>query len=583
MSRRGPDFQNYKTFKLKNKFLGLLHSRLSIIDLNERSNQPMQFNDFTIIFNGEIYNYTEIKKNLIDKGYKFSTNSDTEVLLKSYIEYGEKCVEYFKGMWAFAIWDNKKQKLFLSRDLFGEKPLYYLINQNGFYFGSEIKFINSLIGRDLEVNYKLLSNNLKYGHKCIFKSKENFYKKISRLEPATNLIINTDLKIKKDQFWKPRIKLNNKMSYDEAKEGSFYHLSQSLSYRLRSDVPIAYCLSGGIDSSLLTSLSKKVLKNNITTFSIIDNDPRYDESTNIKKINQDLKAKNYLVNLNDYKKNFIKNLKEINNYHDSPIATLSYYIHFLLTKEIKKRNFKVSISGVGADEIFTGYYHHYLYYFKSIKNEDFFNLEIENWKRYNLKNIRNKNFKDPYFYIRKKNNKKLIYENNDFFFKKKINNKFLEKQFSKDSLRNRMLNELFFEIVPVILKHDDLNSMYNSIENRSPFLDKDLFDFTTQIPTKHLMTGRFQKKILRDGSKGILHNQIRQFNKKMGFNASLNSLIDLNNKENINLLFDSQSILSDLIDFNKIKNYLKYNKSLPNEISKFLFSLISTKIFLKEI
>ena len=144
MKRRGPDHRNYYKNIYQNKEVALLHSRLNIIDLKARSNQPFQDGNYILIFNGEIYNYIELKKDLIKKNYKFKTNSDTEVLIKSYIEYGEKCVDHFIGMWTFAIWDNKKKTLFLSRDPFGEKPLYYYLSSEGFFFGSEIKFIKSL-------------------------------------------------------------------------------------------------------------------------------------------------------------------------------------------------------------------------------------------------------------------------------------------------------------------------------------------------------------------------------------------------------------------------------------------------------
>ena len=145
MKNRGPDDQSFCHLKVNNSLnIYLLHSRLSIIDLKNRSNQPFKKKHITLVFNGEIYNYKEIKKDLEELGYKFYTESDTEVLANAYLQYGERCVDYFEGMWAFAIWDDKIKKLFLSRDRFGEKPLFYYKNQKGIYFGSEIKFIKSL-------------------------------------------------------------------------------------------------------------------------------------------------------------------------------------------------------------------------------------------------------------------------------------------------------------------------------------------------------------------------------------------------------------------------------------------------------
>ena len=155
MKNRGPDYS--ESFEQKigdNNFIYLLHSRLSIIDLNDRSNQPFTINEHTIIFNGEIYNYIELKKILEKKGVKFRTNSDTEVLLQSYILFGEKCLDYLDGMWSFAIYDSKKQILFLSRDRFAEKPLYYTVQPEGIYFGSQISFIKNLSNKKFQKNEK---------------------------------------------------------------------------------------------------------------------------------------------------------------------------------------------------------------------------------------------------------------------------------------------------------------------------------------------------------------------------------------------------------------------------------------------
>ena len=151
MVRRGPDYQSYYSLKHKNFNVFLLHSRLGILDLDERSNQPFRLKKYIIVYNGEIYNFIELRKKLSNLGYNFSTSSDTEVLLQTYIEYGESCVHYFNGMWSFAIWDGFKEKLFLSRDRFGEKPLYYLKDKDGIYFASEVKAIQSLVQKNFQL------------------------------------------------------------------------------------------------------------------------------------------------------------------------------------------------------------------------------------------------------------------------------------------------------------------------------------------------------------------------------------------------------------------------------------------------
>ena len=208
MKRRGPDNQSYFKLNKFNKEVGLLHSRLNIIDLNKRSDQPFYFQELILIFNGEIYNFIEIREELIKKNYKFETTSDTEVLIKSYKEWGEDCVKHFIGMWAFAIWDKKKNKLFLSRDNFGEKPLYYTKNSNGFYFGSEIKFLKSLSNSSYALNNDKINDFLFYGYRSMYKNKNTFYQNIYLLENATNLTIDLNLNIQKKKYWKPRLNIN---------------------------------------------------------------------------------------------------------------------------------------------------------------------------------------------------------------------------------------------------------------------------------------------------------------------------------------------------------------------------------------
>lgn len=583
MKRRGPDFKNFYKLSLASHELSLLHSRLNIIDLNDRANQPFFYEEYVLIFNGEIYNYLEIKSELEKKNYKFKTNSDTEVLIKSFQEYGEKCVDHFIGMWAFAIWDNKKKKLFLSRDPFGEKPLYYFLNKNGFFFGSEIKFIKSLCKKKFEINKNQIYKNLFFGYKSLNKSNNTFFKDICLLENSTNISVDINLNIKKTRYWKPKLNINKFMNSKEAAEGINHYLIKSLNLRMRSDVPIAFCLSGGIDSSLLASHAKKTLKKDISTFSIIDNDSRYDESENINIIIKDLKCKSEQIKINNNRDIFFDRLKELTAYHDGPIATLSYYIHSFLSESISNNNYKVAISGTGADELFTGYYDHFLLHFEAIKNSKNFDQSVEDWKKFILPNIRNPHLKNYKLYIDNPENRDLVYEKNFNLSSYAIDDHpiiFEEEDFCDELLRNRMMNELFYEVVPVILKHDDLNSMYYSIENRSPYLDRELYNFAMTIPPHLLIQDGFQKKVLRDSGKNILSDQIRLSKQKKGFNASINSIINFDDHETVNKIFNQESPIAEYINLSKIKNDINKNFT-PNHISKLIFSIISTNLFLE--
>ncbi len=580
MINRGPDSQSWIKLEKENFNVFLLHSRLSIIDLDKRSNQPFKYEKYIIVFNGEIYNFIEIRKNLSKLGYKFLTNSDTEVLLFAYIEYGEHCVEYFNGMWSFAIWDGFKERLFLSRDRFGEKPLYYFEDSEGVYFGSEVKFIQNLISKKLPINYNYLNRYLIYGYKFLYKSNETFFKGLARLDSATNMIIS-NMYQKKYKYWEPKIEQDLNMSYSDAVEGARHYLFESVKLRLRSDVPLAFCLSGGVDSSSLASIAKKYFNHEVVTFSIIDNDKRYNELDNITETIKELDCEHFLIEL-DYNQ-ILSKLEKLVKYHDAPISTISYLIHSLLIEKIKAKGFKVSISGTSADEIFTGYYDHFNLHLYEMRKTDSFNSHLKHWENYILPNIRNPFLKDPFLYFKDPLSRKHNHLNSEVFslflyknFEIDVN----EEVYTKSLLRNRMLNELFHEATPVILNEDDLNSMMNSIENRSPFLDINLVEFAQSIPSHHLIKKGYSKYILRESVKNILNDKVRLDRRKKGFNASIHSLINFDDKTSQDY-FLSDSPIFEIVKRNEIELILK-KKSLKNSYNKFLFNFINSKIFIEE-
>ena len=576
MKNRGPDNQKSLNFRYKENFVYLLHSRLNIIDLNSRSDQPFSINEFSITYNGEIYNYLELKKSLEQKGYKFITKSDTEVLLNLYIEYGEKCVNFLEGMWAFVIWNNTQKKLFISRDRFGEKPLYIHKSDEGFFFGSEVKFISCLKNYKFKINYNKLNLFLQNGYKFLNYDNNTYFQNVYKLEKGSNLIIENG-KITKKNYSKHKYLIDNKISYQEILENLKNKLFKSVELRLRSDKEIAFCMSGGLDSTALASIANKVFNKKIYSFSIIDEDKRYNELSNIKFMNKYLNTKAHLVKLNK-KKNF-EEFDRLVRYHESPISTISYYVHYLMTKKIKDEGFSVSFSGVGSDELFTGYYHHHLLFLNSLRKD--FKKHYNEWKKYYWKFIRNPNYRlkqDDFTY---RSLIKKIHLQENIFFKKRKNNNHIN--YSNDKLRNIMLNELYHQVVPVILDHDDKNSMFNSIENRSPYLDSDLVSFANSIPTKNLIKNGYQKNLLREVLKGILPNKIRLDRKKVGFNSSLFSVFDKKIIKENYFLLKKNTFLKTIIDFNKIDNniFLNTSSGFKDGSDKFLYSLMAVNSFLK--
>lgn len=584
MKHRGPDSQNYRIREIASRNCLLLHSRLNIIDLNKRSDQPFSLDNYDLIFNGEIYNYIELKNFLASKGIFCTTNSDTEVLLRCFILLKESCFQKFEGMWSIVIVDKKENKIIFSRDRFGEKPLYIYEDSSGFYFGSESKFIQELLQKKLEVNYDFVKKYLFLGYKSLFKKNESFFKRIKQVPAGTFLSYKNDQKDIKN-YWK----LKNNTSHLSTKEiidTTKDLLINSIKIRLRSDVPVAICLSGGIDSAAIVSISRKILNKDVKSYSIIDKDDRYNELENIKKIVKDTDCESEFIYLKK-NTNFLENLKKLIIYHNAPIATITWYIHSLLIKKIHQDGRKVSLSGTAADEMFAGYYDHYLLHlyecFKSKKN---FQKNLKNWKEYVSKNVRNKFLKNPKLYIHDSNFRDHIFDEHNYvksFSKKSIKHLFQEKKLHESLMKNRMMNEIFYETTPVILNQDDLNSMYYSVENRSPFLDKNLYEFCLSIPASAYINNGYNKYVLRESMKNIIQEDVRLDRKKKGFNASINSLINLKDKKITNYIFDSNSPINNICNVDLIKKYFENNKKIPNHMSKFLFNFINTKIFLENI
>ncbi|MBT7063653.1 MAG: asparagine synthase (glutamine-hydrolyzing) [Euryarchaeota archaeon] len=578
LRRRGPDAEGFRNFELGDVSLMMIHSRLSIIDLDERANQPYHFDGLWLTFNGEIYNYIEIREELKGLGYSFVSESDTEVLIKAFHCWGDECVLRFEGMWAFALFDERKMQLCLSKDRFAEKPLFLFEDTNGIFFASEVKQIEALSGKTLEKNLDHAMAYLVNGHKSMYKSSRHFYHKLSEVDFGTNVKIDTNLNVESNKYWQPSY-TPQFMSEGEAIERIQAGLVRSVELRMRADVPLAFCLSGGVDSSAMASIASKVLNQSIQTFSIIDSDQRYNELENIQATIDDLGCDHHLIEL-DSNFNYLDLLDRLISYHDAPIATISYLVHSRLIEAMHKTGFKVSISGTGADELFTGYYDHFLLQIASIDPE-LRSEQIRLWNQFPAKDVRNPFLQDPMRFVKTPEFRDHIYLNNDEFrqfLKRDFSEAFTEVDYSSDLLRKRMMNELYHEVVRVILREDDLNSMYYSIENRSPFLDSKLFETAYSIPSELLIKEGYNKYLLRKSMKGILNDKVRLCREKKGFNASINSLIDFNNPHHRSFILDDGPIY-DLIHKSRIEDLLK-KESFPNSYKKFFFNFLNLKMWL---
>ena len=239
MHNRGPDHRQAAMWKWQANYVYFLHSRLSIIDLDPRSHQPFTVADCTLIFNGEIYNYLELRRRLLERNIELRTDSDTEVLLHYYLLYGKNCVDHFEGMWSFAIFDRSHDLILLSRDRFAEKPLYYACLDDGIYFGSEIKYLKTLAQKNFEVNHRQILRYLVNGYRSLYKQPATFFRQVVELPYASNMIIDAQLGPTIQRYWRPQYHPQS-MTRAEAIEGTREHLLNSVKLRLRADVPMAF-------------------------------------------------------------------------------------------------------------------------------------------------------------------------------------------------------------------------------------------------------------------------------------------------------------------------------------------------------
>ena len=516
------------------------------------------------------------------QGHVFKTASDTEVLLRSYLQYGKDCVRGFEGMWAFAIWDARIGQLVLSRDRFGEKPLYFAQRPDGFYFASQTAILKTLVGWQPEVNRQQLVRYLAQGYKALYKRGETFFEGVTEVPAGTNLTVGRDGKKTSARFWYPDFRPYSDMTLEQAVEGTRERLLESVRIRLRSDVPLAFCLSGGVDSAALVSIAAKVFGCRAATFSIIDKDPRYNEWDNIRATVEDTGVESHTMEIP--REEALPRLEKLIAYHDAPVATITYYVHSLISEKVARDGFRVVFSGTSADELFTGYYDHFLLHLAELSGSDDHASALKNWQEHTLNFVRNPILQNPRLYNENPALREHVYDNSvefEGFLKWPRPERFEEFYYCGSLLRNRMLNELLCEVTPVILHEDDLNSMLYSIENRSPYLDSRLFSFAYSIPARYLIRDGHAKFVLREAVKGILNDAVRLDRRKRGFNASINSVVDLKNESIRAWLLDPSSALAELIDMKKVRPLLDLDPA-PNHYAKFLFSLVNARIFLAQ-
>jgi asparagine synthase (glutamine-hydrolysing) len=587
LRHRGPDHDAHRAFTTPDgRHVTLLHTRLSIIDLDDRANQPFRYGSRWLVYNGELYNYLELRERLERAGGEFATRSDTEVLAGALHRLGWDALDACEGMWAFATYDDADGTLALCRDRFGEKPLYlHRDPYGGVWFGSEPKAVFALLGRQLEPNLRQIRRFLVNGYKSLYKSGETFFEGLLELDQGSVLTIGAGGEERTWRYWTPPEPVPADMDFAAAVEGTRERLIRSVELRLRADVPLAFCMSGGVDSVSLISIARRELGQDVHGFTIVNSDARYEEQAMVDLAVAELGVRHTPVALDT--EDFLPRLREIVRQHDSPVATISYFVQWLLMASIHESGYRVSVSGTAADELFSGYYDHHLAYLREVADDAaLYSRSRSAWEEHVQPLVRNPYLRDPELFLRDAAFREHVYFDAAEFNRWLHNSRagspepFSERTFTLDVLRNRMLNELFAEVVPVILHEDDLNAMAFSIENRSPFLDRELFEFSLTIPTRHLIREGRAKAVLREAMRGIAPDAVLRNRRKVGFNAPLRDLVDTGDPEiRAQLLADSP--IWEVVDRARVAALLESDE-LPNSRSKFLFSVLASKLFLEE-
>lgn len=622
MHRRGPDAAgSYRFTTPTGRHAVLLNTRLAIIDLDVRANQPFRVGSQVLVYNGELYNYVELRNAAEERGQRFETQSDTEVLLRTLVQFGPQGLDRCEGMWAFAVLNEADGSLLLCRDRFGEKPLYLFRDATGLFFGSEIKFLAALRGKPFETNHEHLYRYLVNGYKALYKIGDTFFLGVAELPPATVLRVDAEGGETSWRYWSPEFAPVEGIAYEGAVELVREALVRSVKRRLRSDVPLAFCMSGGVDSNALISTAKRLLGYDVHGFTVMSDDARYDERAEIETAVRELGIRHTSIPITADR--FRENMAELVRQHDAPVFTISYYIHWLLMSEISRAGYRIAISGTGADELFTGYYDHHNLFLYEMRDRPEFEPALAAWMRHIAPLVRNPYLQNPRLYFEDAGTRKHIYldaENFAGYLTRDWREAFAETEYTPSTLRNRMLNELFHESVPVILHEDDLNAMYFSIENRSPFLDRGLFEMACRIPTRFLVRDGFAKIVLRDAMRGVVPEAVLNNRRKVGFNAPVTSFLRIDQPDVRDYLLAPSPIFNH-VRRDKIEKLLAPyaaatgepratggtlgatggsagppvpsestsggtsgwpQPQLPNSQSKFLFNFLNAKLFLEE-
>jgi len=520
---RGPDGQGTGVYRLGEWTVGFAHQRLSILDRSELGAQPFVHRQEkgVLIYNGEVYNYREIRGELKGKGYSFASDSDTEVVLTALHHWGiDGALTRFNGMWAFAWLDLESRKLHLSRDRFGVKPLYYADVDGQLLFASEIKTIHKLANRIFSLNLATISAYIQQS--LLGASEDTFFQGIHKVPPRHTLsldLTSSSLDMKQHPYWQfPQLQMkeaeSEKQLIDQARE----LFTDAVRLRLRSDVPVGLLLSGGLDSSSIAAVMNTFTKDedNLHILSAVSNDARFDESPHIDRMSRHLQRPVHKVLLHFEAKQAFDYLHSVTFYHDEPIGSFSTVAHYLLMQQARELGITVILSGQGADELLCGYRKYLGFYLQSLlylgKYREAQQVLVDFWRQGTI--LRQFSYSEAKRYL-------------PSFFKEK------EADIRGEALRScqpfqlglgkgmtvqeRQLLDITRFSVPALTHYEDRMSMAWSREVRLPFLDYRLIEKILPLAPRYKLYNGWSKYLLRKAMEPLLPPEIAWRKDKQGF------------------------------------------------------------------
>jgi len=521
IAHRGPDGEGHWNNEEGNVFLG--HRRLAVTDLSSAAAQPMHFNNrYSIVHNGEIYNHTELRSELKQRGYAFQSGSDTEVILAAYDLWKEKCLQYFDGMFAFAIWDQREQQLFAARDRFGEKPFYYYEDAEHFVFASEMKALWA-IGIEKKTDEKMLLNYLTLGHVQNSMDKEQtFFENIYSLPPAHYIKFNcADFKLKTEKYWNINKEIKVDIPASEAIERFTELFNSSVSRRLRSDVPLGTSLSGGLDSSSIVATISELQTpdSKLKTFSAVFPQYEKDESKYIQLVTDRFGIENFQVQ--PTADELVKDFEKLCHHQEEPFQSSGIYAQYKVFELASQQEVKVLLDGQGADEILAGYPRYIHWYLQEVlsrhkvgatQKERILLQKNKQHFKWGFKNVMAA-FLPAHAAIQLEKNE----------YRKTITHPDMSPDFLRSvagrdwegihkPIVTKLNDILYFNTMELgleeLLRFSDRNSMAHGREVRLPFLNHQLVEFIFSLPAQFKIHSGWTKWLLRNAMDKKLPDEI---------------------------------------------------------------------------